>query len=71
MMSYACVRACACMHARACACMRMHVHVWKVTLSPLPTPIHPPPHPPGGTPKISQNSIALELIKIFQFRLKI
>ena len=30
---------------------------------------HPPP--PGGTPRISQNSIALELIEIFQFCLKI
>ena len=29
------------------------------------------PHPPGGGPPISQNSIALELIEIFQFCLKI
>ena len=57
MMSYVRVRACA--------------HVGG-TLSPSPTPIHPPPHPPGwGTPGISQNSIALELIEIFQFCLKI
>ena len=56
-MSYMCVHACA--------------HVWG-TLSPPPILIHPPPHPPGwGTPKISQNSIALELIEIFQFCLKI
>ena len=64
MMSYVRVRACTCMHA--CA------HVWG---DPVTTP-HPhpptPPHPPGwGTPGISQNSIALELIEIFQFCLKI
>ena len=57
MMSYAC----------ACACMIMCVGG---TLSPLLTLIHPPP-PPRGTPRISQNSIALELIEIFQFCLKI
>ena len=55
----------------ACACMRVHVHVCGGTLSPTPTPIHPPTHSPGGTPRISQNSIALELIEIFQFCLKI
>ena len=48
----------------ACAC------VWG-TLSPLPTHIHPAPTPQGGTPGITQNSIALELIEIFQFCLKI
>ena len=64
MMSY--VRVC------VCVCMHLHVHVCGGTLSPPPTPIHPPPHPPGwGTPGISQNSIALELIEIFQFCLKI
>ena len=58
---YDVIRACACMYT----CMGR-------TLSPPPTPIHPPPHPPGwGTPGISQNSIALELIEIFQFCLKI
>ena len=66
---YDVIRACACMCMRACACVCMCV--WG-TLSPPPTPIHPPPHPPGwGTPGISQNSIALELIEIFQFCLKI
>ena len=40
-------------------------------LSPPPTHIHPPPHPTEGTPRISQISIALELIEIFQFHLKI
>ena len=55
MMSYAC----------------MHVHVCRG--HPLTTPHHHPsiPPPPGGTPRISQNSIALELIEIFQFCLKI
>ena len=68
-----------------CACMHVHVHMCGGTLSLPPTPIHPPSHPhlptphphpptphsPGGTPRISQNSIALELIEIFQFCLKI
>ena len=65
MMSYVCACACMCVHAHACA------YVWG---NPVTTPHpHPPtPHPPGwGTPGISQNSIALELIKIFQFCLKI
>ena len=70
-------------HVRTC--VHVHVHMCGGTLSPPPpTSTHPPthihphphPHPPtppprGGTPGISQNSIALELIKIFQFRLKI
>ena len=61
---YDVIRTYACMHV--CACMR--VHVWGAPFH------HPHPHPPtpeGGTPGISQNSIALELIEIFQFRLKI
>ena len=53
------------MHVHACMCV--HVHVCEgdpVTI--------PHPHPAkGGTPGISQNSIALELIEIFQFCLKI
>ena len=53
MMSY--MHACACVHVCACA------HVWGHPLT-TPTHIHPPPHPLGGTPGISQNSIALELI---------
>ena len=54
---YDVIRACVCM----CAC------VWGAPSH------HPHPHPPTprGTPRISQNSIALELIEIFQFRLKI
>ena len=63
MMSYVRARACACVHACVCACG------WDAP------PHHPQPpstNPPvGGTPRISQNSIALELIKIFQFCLKI
>ena len=66
---YDVIRACACVRVRACVCV---CTCEGCTHSPPHTPIHPPPHPPGGgTPGISQNSIALELIKIFQFRLKI
>ena len=55
-----------CMYVHACVC----AHVWGAPSH------HPPPHPPTptpqrGDPRISQNSIAFELIKIFQFRLKI
>ena len=70
MMSYVRVRACTCVRARAC--MHVCVHVWG--LHPLTTPHpHPATPPPsrGGTPGISQNSIAIKLIEIFQFRLKI
>ena len=35
---------------RACVCMCVHVHVCGGTLSPPPTPIHPPPTPQGGGP---------------------
>ena len=49
---------CVCVHMHACMCTCVGG-----TLSPPP--------PPRGTPGISQNSIALELIEIFQFRLKI
>ena len=63
MMSYVHAR----VHMRACACMCAGMGG---TLSPPPpTSNHPPP--PGGTPGNSQNSIALELIEIFQFHLKI
>ena len=66
---YDVIHACMCVCVCVCACMCMCV---EETLSPPPTPIHPPPHPPGGwTSGISQNSIALELIEIFQFCLKI
>ena len=63
-------------HMHVCACMHMCVHM--CGRHPLTTPhphppisTHPPPTPGGGTPGISQNSIALELIKIIQFSLKI
>ena len=54
-----------------CACICMHVHMCGG--HPLTTThLHRlTPHLPGGTHRISQNSIALELIKIFQFCLKI
>ena len=66
---YDVICACTCVHIHASACMCMCVGG---TLSPPLTHIHPPPHPPGwGTPGISQNSITLELIEIFQFCLKI
>ena len=68
MMSYTRVCAFTCVHVHACACICTCVGG---TLSPPPTPIHPPPTPRGWTPGISQNSIALELIEIFQFCLKI
>ena len=55
---YDVIHACACMCVHAC----MHVHVHMCGGHPLTIP-----HPPGGTPGISQNSIALELIEIFQF----
>ena len=62
---YDVIHTCMCVHARACVCVWGH---------PLTTP-HPhpptPPTPKGGTPGISQNLITLELIKIFQFCLKI
>ena len=66
---YDVIRMCVCVCVRACVCVCMCVGG---TPSPPPIPIHPPPHPPEwGTPEISQNSIALELIEIFQFCLKI
>ena len=66
---YDVIRVCVCVRVRACGCVCTWVGC---TLLPPATPIHPPPHPPGGgTPGIIQNSIALKLIKIFQFCLKI
>ena len=62
---YDVICACVCVRAHACA------HVWgALSHHPPPTSTHPAT-PRGGTPGINQNSIALELIKIFQFRLKI
>ena len=55
-------------HACVCVC----AHVWGAPFHHPPPSFHPPPPPPPrGTPGISQNSIALELIEIFQFCLKI
>ena len=53
-----------CMHMHVCECVRG----WD---APSHHPSPPSTHPPGGTPGIIQNSIALELIEIFQFCLKI
>ena len=59
-------------HVCMCACVYVCIGYFSHTSIPTPTPIHPSATPPGGwTPKISKNSITLELIKIFQFRLKI
>ena len=54
------------MHAHAC------MHAWDNSNTSIPTatPIHPPATPQEGTPRISQNSITLELIKIIRFHLK-
>ena len=56
-----------------CTCVQVRVHVHVDGVHPLttPTPIHPPSHPSGGIPGIIQNSLALELIKVIQFCLKI
>ena len=65
MMSY--VHACACM----CMCVHVHVHMGGVHPLTTPNPLPPSPPSPRGDPGIIQNSIALELIEIFQFCLKI
>ena len=53
-----------------CACMCTCVEYPPNTLTDFHS--HPPiPHPQGRTPEISQNSIKIEWIKIFQFCLKI
>ena len=51
---------------RVCACVC--AHVWGAPSHHPPPPSTQPPYPQGGTSGISQNSIALELIEIFQFR---
>ena len=65
----------ACLSCLTCMCMHMCMHVY---MGHTPqTHTHPNPHPPihhipgGWTPRISKNLITLELIKIFQFCLKI
>ena len=55
------VHVCACTFMCACTC----AHVWGHP-STTPHPQLPTPNPQGGTPRISKNSIALELIKIFK-----
>ena len=57
---------CMCVRACMCTCMGhpLHTHTH-------PNPIHSLTTPKVGTPGISKNSITLELIKIFQFHLKI
>ena len=61
-----------CMCVRACMCVHVCVHGTPPHTHTHPHPHAPICHPPGGwTPRISKNSITLELIKIFQFRLKI
>ena len=65
MMSYA--------HACTCTCVHMYAYAcgWcALCHHPLPLSTYPPTLE-GGTPGIIQNSIVLELIKIFQFCLKI
>ena len=62
---YDVICACTCVHAHACA------HVWGAPSHHPPPPSTHLPTPQGGTPGISQNSIALQLIEIFQFCLKI
>ena len=64
-----------CMCAHACMCMCVHMCGGHPLTNPHP--IYPPPPPsthpapPRGDPGISQNSVTLELIEIFQFCLKI
>ena len=54
-----------------CVCPHACARGWGApSHHPSPPSTHPPT-PQGGTPGIIQNSIALELIKIFQFCLKI
>ena len=62
-----------CMCVYACMCVCVCVHGTPPPTHPYPPPPHAPIcHPPRGwTPRISKNSITLELIKIFQFCLKI
>ena len=57
------------MHVHICACVHSG-WVTPHTNTPSPQSTHLP-HPQGGTRGISQNSIALELIEVIQFCLKI
>ena len=75
-----CAYTCVCVHAYAhvWGTPYPHPHTPPPPSTHPPTPSTHPPHPhplipplQGGTPGITQNSIVLELIKIFQFYLKI
>ena len=60
-----------CLSCLTCMCMCVHACMHGTSPhTPIPTPT-PICKPQGGTLGISQNSITLELIKIFQFCLKI
>ena len=67
---------CLYMYARVRTCVHACVHVY-MCRAPPKHPDRVPPHPPtptppmGGTPEISQKSIKIERIEIFEFRLKI
>ena len=68
-----CLSCLTCMHV--CVHVRVHVYVCMcmcTCMGGAPTQLHShPPTPQGGTPQISKNTIKLEQIEIFQFRLKI
>ena len=68
----ACLSWTTCMSMHVCMSVHACVHGTPPThpYPPHPPSTHPPP-PRGWTPRISKNSITLELIKIFQFHLKI
>ena len=64
-----CMCMCACMCVHVCACMCASDTLLYTHAHPHPYP--PICHPPGGKTGIGKNVITLELIKIFQFHLKI
>ena len=68
---YTCIHVCVCVRACTCTCMCMCVEIPLCPQMPLDNPPPTCPLPKAaGSPK-HQNSISLELIKIFQFCLKI
>ena len=62
-----------CLYMYACVhmCMCVHAHPPPKYPDRVPHPSTQPHHPNGGTPEISQKSIKIERIKIFEFCLKI
>ena len=70
-----CLSCLTCMWVCVCLCMHgcMNVHsAWGTPHTHTnSTPIQPPATPRGRTPRITKNSITLELIKIISFCLKI